>query len=148
MRKLLELLLSEAATLPSLNPGPSLDVGDGVLSGSISGEVLARDAGVLAAQVNLENAEYAQGLILVAIDGVFDFLGSCVTEVMDLTYEVVGLGLEFNSGTWTQRQTLVGSTGTVPEELHEVVSSFTDFMSHLSKVIRSTEVLGFAQGRR
>ena len=84
MREVLHLLLCEARLLPALDPRPGLDVGDAVLALAVAGEVLARLAGVLAGQLDLEHAVDAQGLFLEALNGVVDFLGGGAGEVVDL----------------------------------------------------------------
>jgi len=86
MREVLHLLLREACLLPALDPRPGLDVGDAVLALAVAGQVLARLAGVLAGQLDLEHAVDAQGFFLEAFNGVGNFLRSRAGEVVDLAW--------------------------------------------------------------
>ena len=85
MRKLIHILLRKRRiAVPALHPRPRLDIRDTVLALALAGEVVARLAGVFAAEVDLEHAEDAQGLVFEAVDGVFDLLGRGAREVVDL----------------------------------------------------------------
>ena len=90
------ILLRETRELPTLDPRPRPDVGDAILPLSIAGEILTRLPCILAAQLNLQHAIDAQGLVPESLDGVGDLLLGELGEVVDLA--------------------LIRSAGTVPEE--------------------------------
>ena len=70
VREGLHIVLGEARELVALDPGPGADVGDGVLALAVAGQVVAGFAGVLAAQLDLEDAVDAEGFVAEAVDGV------------------------------------------------------------------------------
>lgn len=86
VRERLHVFLAEPAALPALDPRPRLDVRHAVLALALAGEVVAGffAVGVDARQADLEHAVDAQGLVLVAVDGVRDFFGRRAREVVDL----------------------------------------------------------------
>ena len=84
MRKLGHLLFGEAGESPALDPGPGSDVGNGVLALAVAGQVLARLAGVLAAQADLQHAVDAQRLVHEPRDRVRDLLLRELVEVVRL----------------------------------------------------------------
>lgn len=71
MRERLHILLREPGELVALDPRPGPDVRDRVLALSFAGEVLARGAGVFAAELDLEDAVDAEGFVAEALDGVW-----------------------------------------------------------------------------
>lgn len=79
MREGLHVVLCEARELVALDPGPGADVGDGVLALAVAGQVVARLAGVLAAQLDLEDAVDAEGFVAEAVDCVCVCLGESVS---------------------------------------------------------------------
>jgi len=70
MREILHLILGEATLLPVLDPRPGLDVGNRVFALVTACEIVARLAGVLARQADLEDAKDAERLVLEALNGV------------------------------------------------------------------------------
>lgn len=70
MREVLHLILCEATLLPVLDPWPRLDVGNRVAALVVACEIVARLAGVLARQADLEDAKDAERLVLEALNGV------------------------------------------------------------------------------
>ena len=86
MRELLHLLLGHAAELPALDPRPGPNVRDAVLALAGAGEVLARLARVVPAQVQLEHAVDADGLVAEAVDGVGDLVLCELAEVVELAW--------------------------------------------------------------
>ncbi len=70
MRERLHVVLAEAAELPPLDPRPGADVRDRVFALAVAGQVLAGLARVLAAQLDLEHAVDAEGLVAEPFDGV------------------------------------------------------------------------------
>lgn len=66
----LHVFLAEATECPSLDPRPGSDIRDRVFAFAVAGQVLARLTGVLAAQLDLEDAVDAEGLIAESFDGV------------------------------------------------------------------------------
>lgn len=70
MRERLHVFLAEPTELPALNPRPGSDISDGVFTLAVTGQVLARLAGVLAAQLDLEHTVDSEGFIAETIDGV------------------------------------------------------------------------------
>lgn len=79
MREGLHVVLCEARELVALDPGPGADVGDGVLALAVAGQVVARLAGVLAAQLDLEDAVDAEGFVAEAVDCVCVCFGESVS---------------------------------------------------------------------
>jgi hypothetical protein len=79
----LHVLLREARELPGFNPRPSPNVRDGVFALPISGQILARCAGVLATQLDFQHAIDAEGLVAEAFDGVF---GSSLSAILPYVY--------------------------------------------------------------
>ena len=92
----LHILLREARECPTLDPRPRADVCNAILPLSVAREVLTWLPRVLAAQLNLQHAIHAQGLVLESLDGVGDLLLGILGEVVDLA--------------------LIRSAGPVPEE--------------------------------
>ena len=84
MREVLHLLLGEASLLPTLDPGPSLDVRDAVFAFAVASQVLAGFSRVFAGELDFEHAVGAQGFLLEALDGVGDLLGGGAREVVYL----------------------------------------------------------------
>ena len=84
VRKLSHLLFREAAESPALDPGPGADVSDGVLALAVAGQIVARLAGVLAAEPDLQHAVHAQRLVHEARDRVRDLLLRELVEVVCL----------------------------------------------------------------
>jgi hypothetical protein len=117
MRERLHVLFGETRLLPALDPRPSLDIGHAVLAFAFAGEVLALFAGVFAGQLDLEHAVDAQGFVAEALDGVGDFLGGGAGEVVCLACGVwLDLALMVSIKERKIVLTLVGCSGTVPEE--------------------------------
>ena len=84
VREVLHLLLSKARLLPTLDPGPGLDVRDAVFAFTVAGQVLAGFSRVFARELNFEHAVGAQGFFFEALDGVGDLLGGGAREVVYL----------------------------------------------------------------
>lgn len=66
----LHVFLAEPAKPPALDPRPGSDISDRVFAFTVTSQVLARLARVLAAQVDLEYAVYAEGFIAETVDSV------------------------------------------------------------------------------
>lgn len=93
VRELVHLVLRRhLAELPALDPRPGAHVRDGVLALPVAGEVLARLARVVPAQVQLQDAVDALGFFAEAVDGVVDFLGGGAVEVIELALAGEGWG--------------------------------------------------------
>jgi hypothetical protein len=67
----LHFVLSEASSLPTLDPWPCLDVSDTVFSFAVAGEIFAWSVCVLAAQLDLKDAVDAEGFVFEAGDCVW-----------------------------------------------------------------------------
>lgn len=67
----LHVLLAEAGEPVPLDPRPRADVRDRVFAFAVAGQVLARLAGVLAAQLDLEDAVDSEGFVAETVDGVW-----------------------------------------------------------------------------
>ena len=70
MWKGLQIILAEATEFPPLDPRPGSNIRDRVFAFAVAGQVFARLARVLAAQLNLEHAVDAKGFIAETLDGV------------------------------------------------------------------------------
>lgn len=66
----LHVFLGESTKPIPLNPRPGSDISDRVFAFTVTGQVLARLAGVLATQLDLEDAVYAEGFVAETFDGV------------------------------------------------------------------------------
>ena len=64
------IFLAEPRELPKLDPRPGSDISDRVFAFAVTGQVFARLARVLAAQLDFEHAEDAEGFIAEPFDGV------------------------------------------------------------------------------
>ena len=64
------IFLAESTECPTLDPRPGTNISDGVFALAITGQVIARFAGVLAAQLYLQDAIDTEGFIAEAFDGV------------------------------------------------------------------------------
>ena len=71
VREVLHLFLSEPTTFPTLDPWPGTDVCNGILALAVASEVFARLSGVFARELDLENAEDAEGFVTETSDGVY-----------------------------------------------------------------------------
>ena len=68
----LHVFLAEPAELPALDPRPGADIGDGVFALAVPGQVLARLASVLAAQLDFEHAVDAESFVAETFNGICD----------------------------------------------------------------------------
>ena len=66
----LHVFLAEATECPSLDPRPGSNIRNRIFAFAVAGQVLARLAGVLATEMDLEYAVDAEGLIAEPFDGV------------------------------------------------------------------------------
>ena len=73
MRERLHVFLAEAGELISLDPRPGADVCDRVFALAVAGQIIARLAGVLAAQLDFQHAVDAEGFVPETFDGVCVF---------------------------------------------------------------------------
>lgn len=68
MRERFHIFLREARELPGLDPGPSPDIGDTVFAFTLTGQIVARGAGVFARELDLQDAVDAEGFVAKAFD--------------------------------------------------------------------------------
>lgn len=80
VRKRLHLVLREAGLLPALYPRPSPNISDRVFPLPIAGEIVAWLAGEFAGKAYLQDAVYAEGLVLEPLDRV------CIAERCDVSF--------------------------------------------------------------
>lgn len=71
----LHFFLAEPTELPRINPRPGSNISDRVFAFAVTGQVLARLAGVLAAQLNFEYTVDAERFVSETVDGI------CVSTV-------------------------------------------------------------------
>lgn len=114
VRELRHILLGESAELPSLDPGPSADVGNTVLALALASQVFARLAAVLAGQVDFEHTVDAEGLVAEALDSVRKLLLGELAEVVQLA--LVRSPAACNSAHQLLKVGRTGGEFTVPEE--------------------------------
>lgn len=81
----LHVFLAEATELPPLDPRPGSNICDRVFAFAVAGQVLARLAGVLAAQLDLEHAVDAEGLVAESFDGICGspVASTCLASLID-----------------------------------------------------------------
>ena len=64
----LHVFLTEARESPTLDPGPGANIGNRVFAFAVTGQVIARLAGILATQLNLEDAVDTEGFVAETFD--------------------------------------------------------------------------------
>lgn len=72
VRELIHLLLCEPCPLPAFDPRPCPDISDRILSLAFAGQVISWFARKLARQLDLENTVDTKGLVLEAVDGIYN----------------------------------------------------------------------------
>ena len=85
------IFLAEPRERPTLDPRPGSDISDRVFAFAVTGQVFARSARVLAAQLDFEHAVDAEGFIAEPFDGV------CVSSIVGINI------LYFVMGRWGRR---------------------------------------------
>ena len=79
----LHVFLAEPRERPTLDPRPGSNVSDRVFAFAVTGQVFARLAGILAAQLDFEHAVDAEGFIAETFDGV---CGSSIVSTIMLCF--------------------------------------------------------------
>jgi hypothetical protein len=92
MRKLINLLLRKARKRISFDPWPSADIRNTVLPLALASQIVPRNAGELAAEMDLQHAVDSQSLVVEALDGIGNFLLSELGEVVGLALVGCSLG--------------------------------------------------------